>query len=235
MSHHDVVPAPATVRLPVASDAGEERTFPVRRIFCVGRNYAEHAREMGHDPTREAPFFFTKPADAIVQDDATLPFPTMTHDLHHEVELVVAIGVGGEAIALERALDHVYGYTVGLDMTRRDLQRAAKEAGRPWDLGKAFDRSAPMGTITPASVVGHPASGSIRLSVNGATRQDADLRELIWNVPEIIADLSRFVRLEPGDLIMTGTPAGIGPVWPGDELVGTVEGVGTVRVRYEVR
>ena len=235
MSHQDVVPAPATVRLPVASDAGEERTFPVRRIFCVGRNYAEHAREMGHDPTREAPFFFTKPADAIVQDDATLPFPTMTHDLHHEVELVVAIGVGGEAIALERALDHVYGYTVGLDMTRRDLQRAAKEAGRPWDLGKAFDRSAPMGTITPASVVGHPASGSIRLSVNGATRQDADLRELIWNVPEIIADLSRFVRLEPGDLIMTGTPAGIGPVWPGDELVGTVEGVGTVRVRYEVR
>ena len=233
--NHDVVPAPAIVRLPVAGNGGEQRTFPVRRIFCVGRNYAEHAREMGHDPTREAPFFFTKPADAIVQNGATLPFPAMTQELNHEVELVVAIGTGGDAIALDRALEHVYGYAVGLDMTRRDLQRAAKEAGRPWDLGKAFDRSAPMGTIHTASVIGHPTSGSIRLSVNGQTRQDADLRELIWNVPEIITDLSRYVRLEPGDLIMTGTPAGIGPVRPGDELVGAVEGVGTVRVRYEDR
>jgi len=233
--NHDVVPAPATVRLPVASDGGVERTFPVRRIFCVGRNYAEHAREMGHDPTREAPFFFTKPADAVVQDGATLPFPTMTQELHHEVELVVAIGTGGEAIPLERALDHVYGYAVGLDMTRRDLQRAAKEAGRPWDLGKAFDRSAPIGTITPATAIGHPSSGPIRLSVNGDTRQDADLDELIWNVPEIITDLSRYVHLEPGDLIMTGTPAGIGPVLPGDELVGEVEGLRAIRVRYEAR
>ena len=232
MRQHDVVPAPAIVRLPVAGDAVEPRTFPIRRVFCVGRNYAEHAREMGHDPTREAPFFFTKPADAVVRDGATLPFPTMTDELHHEVELVVAIGAGGEAIAVERALDHVYGYAVGLDMTRRDLQRAAKESGRPWDLGKAFDRSAPCSAVVPAAAIGHPSSGSIQLDVNGATRQDADLRDLIWSVPEIIAELSRFVRLEPGDLIMTGTPAGIGPVHPGDELVGSLEGVGTVTVRY---
>ena len=233
MSHHDVIPAWGTVRLPVSTRDGTEPTFPVRRVFCVGRNYADHAREMGHDPTREAPFFFSKPADAIVHDGATLPFPTMTRELHHEVELVVAIGTRGDAIPVEHALDHVYGYAVGLDMTRRDLQRAAKEAGRPWDIGKGFDASAPCSAIVPAEEIGHPAEGSIRLHVNGETRQDADLRDLIWSVPEIIADLSRFVSLEPGDLIMTGTPAGVGPVEPGNELVGTVEGVGTITVRYE--
>ena len=232
MSNHDVVPAHPTVRVPVVAPDGATSAFPVRRIYCVGRNYADHAREMGHDPDREAPFFFTKPADAIVADGAEVPFPPMTDELHHEVELVVAIGDGGEAIPLDRALDHVYGYAVGLDMTRRDLQRAAKEAGRPWDLGKGFDRSAPCGAIRPARSIGHPTSGTIHLEVNGETRQRADLSELIWNVAEIIADLSRYVRLEAGDLIMTGTPAGVGPVRPGDELIGTVEGVGTVSVRY---
>jgi len=233
MTIADVVSAPATVRVPVATDDGAGRTFPVRRIFCVGRNYADHAREMGHDPTREVPFYFTKPADAVVPDGATLPFPTMTEELHHEVELVVAIGTGGERIAVEQALEHVYGYAVGLDMTRRDIQRAAKEAGRPWDLGKGFDRSAPCSAIVPAADIGHPTHGSITLTSNGETRQRADVRDLIWSVPEIVADLSRYVRLEPGDLIMTGTPAGVGPVDRGDELVGTVEGVGTVRVTYE--
>lgn len=232
MSAHDVVPASPTVRVPVATGKPGSATFPVRRIFCVGRNYAEHAREMGHDPEREAPFFFTKPADAITPDDAILPFPPMTDELHHEVELIVAIGAAGSDIPVDRALDHIYGYAVGLDMTRRDLQRVAKETGRPWDLGKAFDHSAPCGVIVPAAAVGHPAHGSIRLSVNGSIRQDADLSELIWSVPEIIAYLSRYVRLEAGDLIMTGTPAGIGPVHPGDEIVASVDGVGTARVRY---
>ncbi|TVR95764.1 MAG: FAA hydrolase family protein [Trueperaceae bacterium] len=233
MTIADVVPALHTVRVPVADDGGASRTFPVRRIFCVGRNYAEHAREMGHDPTREAPFFFTKPADAVVGDGAALPFPTMTEELHHEVELVVAIGTGGDSIPVERALDHVFGYAVGLDMTRRDIQRAAKESGRPWDLGKGFDRSAPCSAIMPVATIGHLSRGSIRLTVNGEVRQDADLSDLIWSVPEIVSDLSRFVRLEPGDLIMTGTPAGVGPVHHGDELVGAIEGVGTIRVTYE--
>lgn len=232
MSVHDVVPAPPTVRVPVAAPGAPGATFPVRRIVCVGRNYADHAREMGHDPEREAPFFFTKPADAVVHDGATLPFPTMTDDLHHEVELVVAIGHGGASIPEPHALEHVYGYAVGLDMTRRDLQQAAKQAGRPWDLGKGFDQSAPCGAIIAASVIGHPDRGAIRLTVNGELRQDADLGDLIWRVPEIIADLSRYVRLEPGDLIMTGTPAGVGPVRPGDALEGTIDGVGSVRVRY---
>src|SRR5690606_3576824 len=206
--------------------------FPVRRVYCVGRNYAAHAREMGHDPDREPPFFFSKPADALVESGRTLEFPTMTDDLHHEIELVVGIGMSGANISVERALDHVYGYGVGLDMTKRDVQAVAKKMGRPWDLSKGFDESAPCGALRPASEIGHPDSALIRLEVNGEERQIGDLSQQICSVPEVIAHLSRYVRLEPGDLIMTGTPAGVTKVAPGDVLVGTVEGVGEVRVTY---
>jgi fumarylpyruvate hydrolase len=202
--------------------------FPVRRVYCVGRNYAEHAREMGHDD-REPPFFFGKPADALVTDGSSVPYPPQTQDLHHEVELVVAIGRGGSAIVAEEALDHVYGYAVGLDMTRRDLQAAAKKAGKPWEMAKAFDHSAPVSAIRPATEIGHPARGAITLKVNGTERQRGDLADQIWSVPEIIAELSRYVALRPGDLILTGTPAGVGAVVEGDVLEGEIDGVGTLR------
>lgn len=224
-----VIAAPQQASLPVRGSAAR---FPVRRVYCVGRNYAAHAREMGHDPDREPPFFFGKPADALVDSGATLAFPSLTDDLHHEIELVVAIGAGGSNIAVDRALDHVYGYAVGLDMTKRDIQAEAKKMGRPWDLAKGFDESAPCGPITPATEVGHPGHGEIRLEVNGEERQSGDLSQQIWNVQEVISYLSRYVRLQPGDLIMTGTPAGVTKVSPGDRLVGTVEGVGEVRVTY---
>lgn len=224
-----VIAEPKTTSVPVARN---DARFPVRRVYCVGRNYAAHAREMGHDPDREPPFFFSKPADALVESGRTLTFPTMTDDLHHEIELVVAIGVGGSDIPVARALDHVYGYAVGLDMTKRDLQAEAKKLGRPWDLSKGFDESAPCGPIRPASEIGHPDRGIIRLEVNGEERQTGDLSQQIWSVPEVISHLSRYVRLEAGDLIMTGTPAGVTKVSPGDQLVGTVEGVGEVRVTY---
>jgi fumarylpyruvate hydrolase len=223
-----VIPAPRIPTLPVAGGG----LFPIRRVWCVGRNYAEHAREMGHDPDREPPFFFAKPADAVMPGGGDLPFPVGTKDLHHEIELVVAIGRAGAAIAEADALNHVWGYAVGLDMTRRDLQGEAKKTGRPWEMGKAFDRSAPMSALVPASRIGHPSTGAIRLHVNGALRQSADLKDLIWNVPETIAHLSRLVELAPGDLIMTGTPAGVAAVQPGDVLEGMVEGVGTLRVIY---
>lgn len=223
------IPFPATPVLPVAES---NKTFPVGRIYCVGRNYAEHAREMGHDPEREPPFFFMKPADALVQNGATIPFPRMTKDLHHEIELVVAIGRGGADIAVEEALGHVFGYAVGLDMTRRDLQGEAKKMGRPWEMGKAFDHSAPCTAIAPAAMIGHPERGAIWLKVNGRTVQQGDLSEMIWKVPEVIAHLSRLVTLKPGDLVMTGTPAGVGPVRPGDRLEGHVDGVGDLRVIY---
>jgi fumarylpyruvate hydrolase len=223
------IPFPATPVLPVAES---NKTFPVGRIYCVGRNYAEHAREMGHDPEREPPFFFMKPADALVQNGATIPFPRMTKDLHHEIELVVAIGRGGADIAVEEALGHVFGYAVGLDMTRRDLQGEAKKMGRPWEMGKAFDHSAPCTAIAPAAMIGHPERGAIWLEVNGRTVQQGDLSEMIWKVPEVIAHLSRLVTLKPGDLVMTGTPAGVGPVRPGDRLEGHVDGVGDLRVIY---
>ncbi|MCL6646007.1 MAG: fumarylacetoacetate hydrolase family protein, partial [Dehalococcoidia bacterium] len=184
---------PATPVLPVAES---NKTFPVGRIYCVGRNYAEHAREMGHDPEREPPFFFMKPADALVQNGATIPFPRMTKDLHHEIELVVAIGRGGADIAVEDALEHVFGYAVGLDMTRRDLQTEAKKMGRPWEMGKAFDHSAPCTAIAPAAMIGHPERGAIWLKVNGNTVQKGDLSEMIWKVPEVIAHLSRLVTLK---------------------------------------
>jgi fumarylpyruvate hydrolase len=222
----DPPPVPA---IPVA---GASTLFPVRRIWCVGRNYAEHAREMGHDPNREPPFFFAKPADAVVLTGATLPFPVATEDLHHEIELVVAIGKGGSAIDEARALEHVFGYAVGLDMTRRDRQAEAKKLARPWEIGKAFDQSCPITPIVPAAAIGHPAKGAIWLKVNGTIRQQGDLAQQIWSVPETIACLSRLVALAPGDLIMTGTPAGVGAVKPGDRLEGHVDGVGDLTIAY---
>jgi fumarylpyruvate hydrolase len=221
-----VIPPPPQVTVPVAGGG----SFPVRRVFCVGRNYAEHAREMGHDPDREAPFFFTKPADSLVTDGADMPYPPMTSDLHHEMEQVVAIGTGGADIAEAEAMKHVWGYAVGLDMTRRDLQGEAKKLGRPWDMGKGFDHSAPIGTMVPAAGV-DPGRGKIELKVNGEVRQTSDLSKLIWSVPEVIAYLSKLVRLEPGDLIFTGTPEGVAAVNRGDVLEGFVEGVGSVRTK----
>ncbi len=219
-------PAPT---LPVAES---NQVFPVGRIYCVGRNYAEHAREMGHDPEREPPFFFMKPADAIVPSGSTIPYPQATRDLHHEIEMIVAIGRDGADIPVERALDHVFGYGVGLDMTRRDLQGEAKKLGRPWEMGKAFDNSAPCTALKTAAMIGHPAKGAIWLKVNGRVAQKGDLAEMIWNVPETIACLSRLVTLRSGDLIMSGTPAGVGPVKAGDRLEGHVEGVGDLTVSY---
>ncbi len=224
-----VIPQPKPATVPVAG--GEDR-FPIHRIYCVGRNYAAHAREMGSDPDREPPFFFTKPSDAVVFDGDTLPFPSATADLHHESELVAAIGEGGVDIPVARALEHVWGYAVGLDMTRRDLQQVAKDTRRPWDSGKAFDRSAPIGALHPASEIGHPATGRIWLEVNGAPRQESDLGHLIWDVAETVAHLSALFELAPGDLIYTGTPEGVAAVGPGDTLSGGVEGVGTLTVTY---
>jgi fumarylpyruvate hydrolase len=203
------------------------QTFPVGRIYCVGRNYAEHAREMGHDPEREPPFFFMKPADAI----APTGYPAVsraTKDLPR-IEMVVAIGRDGAGIPVEKALDHVFGYGVGLDMTRRDLQGEAKKMGRPWEMGKAFDDSAPCTALKTVAMVGHPAKGAIWLKVNGVTKQKGDLSEMIWNVPEMISYLSKLITLRAGDLIMSGTPAGVGPVKAGDRLEGHVAGVETSR------
>jgi fumarylpyruvate hydrolase len=207
------------------------KSFPVRRIFCVGQNYAAHAREMGGDPTREPPFFFAKPADALVTDGGDTPYPSLTRNFHHEIELVVAIGKGGVDIPAAAALDHVYGYAAGLDMTRRDIQAEARKTGRPWEMSKGFDFSAPLGLIHAAAQIGHPKAGRISLQVNGAVKQDGDLADLIWSVPEIVAALSTFVALSPGDLIFTGTPSGVGPVVAGDVLVGEIAGVGEVRTK----
>ena len=221
-----VIPAPAVATVPVAGGG----RFPGRRIYCVGRNYAEHAREMGADPDRELPFFFCKPADAVVTGGADMPYPTMTSNLHHEMELVAAIGRGGADIPQAEALAHVWGYAAGLDMTRRDLQNQAKKEGKPWDMGKGFDHSAPIGDLVPAAKV-DPTKGRIELRVNGAVRQTSDLSKLIWSVAETVAYLSKLVRLEPGDLIFTGTPEGVAAVVRGDLLEGIVEGVGSVRTR----
>ena len=222
-----VITPPPVPGVPVAGGG----SFPVRRIFCVGRNYAEHVREMGGDPTREAPFFFTKPADAVLTGGTDMPYPPGTADLHHEMELVAAIGSGGSHIKPGDALGHVYGYAAGLDMTRRDLQSEAKKAGRPWDMSKGFDFSAPIGEIVPASRIGHPARGSIELKVNGKIRQSSDLNRMIWSVAETVAYLSGLVRLAPGDLIFTGTPEGVAAVRRGDLLEGVVESIGSVRTR----
>ena len=222
-----VIPAPAVVAVPVAGGGA----FPVCRVFCVGRNYAEHAREMGSDPGREPPFFFMKPADALLLNDADMPYPPQCKDLHHEMELVVALSEGGADIQEADALRHVWGYAAGLDTTRRDLQNAAKKEGKPWDMGKGFDHSAPIGLMVQASKIGHPAKGLIELKVNGEVRQTSDLSKMIWDIPETIAYLSRLVRLAPGDLIYTGTPENVAAVQRGDLLEGVVEGVGTVRTR----
>lgn len=212
--------------------SGEDAVFPVRHIYCVGRNYADHAREMGADPAQEPPFFFTKPPFAVVQSGSELPFPPETQELHFEVELVVALKGGGRDIPAASALDRVFGYAVGLDMTRRDLQAAAKAAGRPWDLAKGFEQSAPISEIHPVSDVGHPDRGAITLWQNGELKQRGDLQDQIWQVADTIAHLSRFVELHAGDLIMTGTPAGVGAVQPGDRLQGRIDGLGEVTVRY---
>jgi fumarylpyruvate hydrolase len=222
-----VIPPPAIAAVPVAGGGA----FPVRRVFCVGRNYADHAREMGADPDREPPFFFMKPADALLTGGADMPYPPQSKDLHHEMELVVAIGTGGADIAEADALRHVWGYAAGLDMTRRDLQGQAKKEGKPWDMGKGFDHSAPIGTMVPAETIGHPKDAAIVLRVNGVVRQSSDLKHLIWSIPETIAYLSRLVVLAPGDLIFSGTPAGVAAVVRGDLLEGEVAGVGTVRTR----
>ncbi len=220
-----VVDAPRQAFVPVEGGG----RFPVRRIYCVGRNYAEHAREMGHDPDREAPFFFMKPADALVIDGAAMPYPPGTSELHHEMELVVALGSGGANIAESNAMSCVWGYAAGLDMTRRDIQGEAKKLGRPWDMGKGFDHSAPIGRLRPAAGF-DPGRGGIELQVNGAVRQSSDLSKLIWSVEETIAYLSELVRLAAGDLIFTGTPEGVAAVKRGDVLVGKIDGVPPVEV-----
>lgn len=215
--------------LPSVPVVGSEARFPVRRIYCVGRNYAEHAREMGGNPDREPPFFFMKPADAVFTGER-MNYPSKTADLQHEVELVVALARGGRDIPAAAALDCVFGYAVGLDMTRRDIQGELKAKGRSWEMGKAFDQSAPISSIMPASRIGHPQRGAITLKVNSQSRQHGDLSDMIWPVADIIANLSGYVTLQPGDLIFTGTPAGVGRVAPGDRLEGTVEGVGSLSV-----
>lgn len=223
------IPQPAV--LPVA---GSDAHFPVRRIYCVGRNYADHAKEMGFTG-REDPFFFCKPADAILHvpegETGELPYPPRTSDLHYELELVVALGSGGRDLSVEQAMACIYGYAVGLDMTRRDLQGEAKKQGRPWEVGKAFDHSAPIGPIYPAERIGHPGQGAITLDVNGNVRQNSDISKMIWNIAESISYLSGLFELKAGDLIFTGTPEGVGPVVPGDLMVGAVEGVGQLRVK----
>ncbi|CEJ10264.1 fumarylacetoacetate hydrolase family protein [Phreatobacter sp. AB_2022a] len=214
--------APEPVVLPVT---GEDAVFAVRRLYCVGRNYVDHIREMKEGDERDPPFFFQKPADAIVLDGEAVAYPAFTDDFQHEVELVAAIGRGGRDIPVAQALEHVFGYAVGIDLTRRDRQREAREARLPWEVGKSFDRSAPCGPIHPAAAVGHIGAGTIALSVNGVVRQTGDIGQMIWNVAEIVANLSRHYALAPGDLVFTGTPAGVGPVVPGDRLEATVAGL----------
>ena len=204
--------------------------FPVRRVYCIGRNYAAHAIEMGHDPDREPPFFFQKNPDSL-DASGEMPYPVGTYDLHHEIEMMVALKSGGRDIALEDALSHVWGYGVALDMTRRDLQGEAKKLGRPWEIGKSFEHSAPISPLLPVSQVGHPSTGEITLHVNGALRQEGDLAQMIWKTPEIIRYLSQYFELAAGDVILTGTPAGVGPVARGDVIEGKVAGLGTLRVR----
>jgi fumarylpyruvate hydrolase len=219
-----VIAPPPQVAVPVSGGG----LFPVRRVYCVGRNYAEHAREMGHDPNAEPPFFFSKPADALVTGDADTPYPTETANYHHEIELVVAIGKQGRNIAVADAFSHVWGYAAGLDMTRRDVQAWAKKAGKPWETAKGFDHSGPIGTLVPATGIATPLTGTIELKVNGEVRQTGDLSDMTWDVPHVIAELSRYFELFPGDLIMTGTPAGVSAVVKGDRLEGSIAGIGTV-------
>lgn len=224
-------PAP---RPTVAVD-GSTKRLPVRRIFCVGRNYAAHAREMGKDPDRDPPFFFTKPADAVVNAGEIIAYPPETENFHYEAELVVVIGKAGRNLSEGDSLSHVWGYAIGNDLTRRDLQLKAREQGRPWDWGKAFDRSAVIGPVHSVEQVGHLNKGGISLTVNGEVQQNADLAELIWSVPEIISILSHSMELRPGDLIMTGTPAGVGPLVEGDTCVVSIDGLGAIETQIGPR
>jgi len=217
-------------QLPAVPVAGSSKLFPVRHIYCVGRNYAEHAREMGRDPEREPPFFFTKAPDSIVPGGGRVRYPPRTANMHHEIELVAAIGTGGAGIRAADARGHVFGYAIGVDLTRRDLQLAARELGRPWDTGKQFDNAAPIGAIHPVGAVGHPARGRITFAVNGTLRQQGDLGDMIWSTEEIIAELSTLYELKPGDLVFTGTPAGVGAMAPGDVGEGEIEGLDTIRI-----
>jgi fumarylpyruvate hydrolase len=223
-----VIAAPAPIVVPVR---GTDAVFPVHRIYCVGRNYAAHTIEMGGDPNREEPFFFQKNPDNLLLGGADFPYPPKSNDVHHEIEMVVALGKGGKDIPVDKALDCVYGYAVALDMTRRDLQGECKKAGRPWEIGKAFEHSAPCSDIVPASEIGHPTDGAIWLKVNGEIRQTGDLNHMIWKVPEMISYLSGLFELKPGDLILSGTPSGVGAVKKGDVLEGHVEGVGDLRTK----
>ena len=227
MTDEYVIPAPALPSLPVR---GSDRRFPVHRVYCVGRNYAAHAVEMGHDPDREPPFFFQKNPDSLLASGSAFPYPDRTEDVHFEIELVVALGSGGSNIPADQALECVFGYAVGLDMTRRDLQSQAKKMGRPWEVGKAFEHSAPCSEIVPAESIGHPDSGAVWLEVNGMLRQKGDINQMIWKVPEIVSCLSGLFTLAPGDLVFTGTPAGVGATVRGDTLVGGVDGVSKLHV-----
>ena len=222
-----VIASPKQASVPVK---GTHLRFPVRRIYCVGRNYNDHVVEMGGVPGREPPFFFQKPADALLLD-GNFPYPSATRDVHHEVELVVALHSGGKDIAVSNAAQHIYGYAVGIDMTRRDLQGEAKKAGRPWEVGKAFDHSAPIGEIIPRADTGVLEHAGISLQVNGTQRQSSDISQMIWSVPEIISELSRLFELHAGDIIFTGTPSGVGPVQPGDKLHAAIEGVGELSLQ----
>ena len=217
-------------QIPALPVRDSDLLFPVRRVYCVGRNYAAHAVEMGHDPDKEPPFFFQKNPDNL-SVSAEFPYPTESSDVHHEIEMIVALQKGGDSIPVDAALDCVFGYGVALDMTRRDLQGKAKDMGRPWETGKAFEKSAPCSPLVPASAIGHPTSGAIRLEVNGTLRQSGDLNQMIWKVPEMISYLSHLFTLMPGDVILTGTPSGVSAVQRGDRLTGHVDGIGDLGVR----
>jgi fumarylpyruvate hydrolase len=224
------MPIVPKLSVPTIAISGSEQQFPVRRIYCVGRNYAEHAREMGHDPKKELPFFFSKPADAVVSGARALPFPPRTAELHHEVELVVALNQRGVNVRVADAAAMIFGHAVGIDLTRRDLQAEAKKNGRPWDMAKGFDNSAPIG---PLALGVPPASGAISLSIDGQVRQSGDLKDMIWSVAEIIAALSTYVEVAPGDLIFTGTPAGVGPIKRGESVRGEIAGIEPVEITFE--
>lgn len=225
---------PAAPR-PTVAVAGSALRFPVHRIYCVGRNYPEHSREMGFGDVRAPPFFFSKPADAVIASGSDVPFPARTANLHHEIELVVALARGGRDVAVEDAADLVYGYAVGVDLTRRDVQAAMKEQGKPWDTAKGFDHSAPISPIVPVPPAGHPAAGRIWLEVNDKPRQQGDIADMIWSVPEILSELSTWFELAAGDLVFTGTPAGVGPLVPGDVVRGGVDGIGTLAFTMAAR
>ena len=207
-----------------------ENQFPVNRIYCIGRNYAEHAKEMGGDYKRESPFYFIKSNDTLLVHGGEVKYPSKTNNLHHEVELVIAIDKPGKDILKENALNHVFGYAVGIDLTRRDLQAEAKKSGRPWDTGKTFRHAAPITAIQPATKIGHPSKGSIHLKVNDSMRQIGNINEMIWSIPEAIANLSTYFELAAGDLLFTGTPAGVGEIHPGDNIIGVIEGVGSIEI-----